>query len=176
MLPLNRHLPFGLRLKPLQTRHTIHDNNILVMFRRSEKGDAAQFGFLAFVSASDGLFLGRPLIVGCRDQCAIHLDIGNASIEAIGTRKDQAMSPCLELGAARGLLRSGGGGHNSVHIHVTRWHSHYHMEGSGHPCQGRFKAFPIEADDHLHATIKGPAPCPGVRPRQDRLGVVTSYF
>jgi REP-associated tyrosine transposase len=31
--------------------------------------------------------------------------------------------------------------------HVRRYHRHYH--GSGHVWQGRFKAFPIQADEHL---------------------------
>ena len=31
--------------------------------------------------------------------------------------------------------------------HVRRYHRHYH--GSGHVWQGRFKAFPIQQDEHL---------------------------
>ncbi len=38
-----------------------------------------------------------------------------------------------------------------THTHVMRWHAHYHTEGTGHLFQGRFKAFPIEEDDHLDA-------------------------
>src|SRR3954451_10200613 len=37
--------------------------------------------------------------------------------------------------------------HWLLNAHVRRYHQHYH--GSGHIWQGRFKAFPIEADDHL---------------------------
>ena len=33
--------------------------------------------------------------------------------------------------------------------HSNRWHAHHHTAGSGHLYQGRFKSFPIEADDHL---------------------------
>ena len=33
--------------------------------------------------------------------------------------------------------------------HVRRHHEHYHTRGGGHLYQGRFKSFPIEADDHL---------------------------
>ncbi len=33
--------------------------------------------------------------------------------------------------------------------HTQRWHAHRHTVGSGHLYQGRFKSFPIEADDHL---------------------------
>ena len=35
-----------------------------------------------------------------------------------------------------------------------RWHAHYHTSGTGHLYQGRFKAFPIEADEHLHAVLR----------------------
>jgi putative transposase len=33
--------------------------------------------------------------------------------------------------------------------HVRRHHEHYHTRGGGHLYQGRYKSFPIEADDHL---------------------------
>jgi putative transposase len=36
--------------------------------------------------------------------------------------------------------------------HVRRYHRHYH--GSGHMWQGRFKAFPIEQDDHLRTVLR----------------------
>jgi putative transposase len=36
--------------------------------------------------------------------------------------------------------------------HVRRYHRHYHS--SGHVCQGRFKAFPIEEDEHLGTWTK----------------------
>jgi putative transposase len=32
--------------------------------------------------------------------------------------------------------------------HTQRWHAHYHNVGSGHLYQGRFKSFPVEADEH----------------------------
>ena len=35
--------------------------------------------------------------------------------------------------------------------HVRRYHRHYH--GSGHVWQGRFKAFPIQQDEHLLAVL-----------------------
>jgi len=35
-----------------------------------------------------------------------------------------------------------------------RWHAHFHTEGSGHLYQGRFKAFPIEEDEHLLAALR----------------------
>jgi len=41
-----------------------------------------------------------------------------------------------------------------THTHVMRWHAHYHTEGTGHLYQGRFKAFPIEEDDHLDAVLR----------------------
>ena len=36
--------------------------------------------------------------------------------------------------------------------HVRRYHSHYHS--SGHVWQGRFKAFPIQADDHYCTVLR----------------------
>ena len=36
--------------------------------------------------------------------------------------------------------------------HVRRYHQHYHS--SGHIWQGRFKSFPIEADDHLLTVLR----------------------
>jgi len=36
--------------------------------------------------------------------------------------------------------------------HVRRYHSHYH--GAGHVWQGRFKAFPIQADEHLLTVLR----------------------
>lgn len=36
--------------------------------------------------------------------------------------------------------------------HVRRYHSHYH--GSGHVWQGRFKAFPIQQDEHLLRVLR----------------------
>lgn len=36
--------------------------------------------------------------------------------------------------------------------HVRRYHRHYH--GSGHVWQGRFKAFPIEQDDHYLTALR----------------------
>jgi len=36
--------------------------------------------------------------------------------------------------------------------HVRRYHKHYHS--SGHVWQGRFKAFPIEQDDHLLTVLR----------------------
>jgi putative transposase len=41
-----------------------------------------------------------------------------------------------------------------THTHSMRWHAHYHTEGTGHLYQGRFKSFPVEADDHLYAVLR----------------------
>jgi putative transposase len=38
--------------------------------------------------------------------------------------------------------------------HSMRWHAHYHTGGTGHIYQNRFKAFPIEGDDHLYTVIR----------------------
>ena len=35
-----------------------------------------------------------------------------------------------------------------------RWHAHYKTQGTGHLYQGRFKAFPIEEDEHLLAVLR----------------------
>jgi putative transposase len=35
-----------------------------------------------------------------------------------------------------------------------RWHAHYHSSGTGHLYQGRFKSFPIEADEHLYRVLR----------------------
>src|SRR5262249_12127375 len=32
--------------------------------------------------------------------------------------------------------------------HTQRWHAHHHTTGTGPLYQGRFKSFPVEADDH----------------------------
>jgi putative transposase len=36
---------------------------------------------------------------------------------------------------------------------MMRWHAHHHTESTGHLYQGRFKAFPIEEDEHLLAVL-----------------------
>ncbi len=33
--------------------------------------------------------------------------------------------------------------------HTQRWHAHHHSAGSGHLYQGRFKSFPVQADEHF---------------------------
>src|SRR5260370_8593800 len=33
--------------------------------------------------------------------------------------------------------------------HTQRWHAHHHTAGTGPLYQGRFKSFPIQADEHL---------------------------
>jgi putative transposase len=40
-------------------------------------------------------------------------------------------------------------GHWLTLTHTQRWHAHYHNVGAGHLYQGRFKSFPIGADEHL---------------------------
>jgi putative transposase len=41
-----------------------------------------------------------------------------------------------------------------THTHTQRWHAHYHSAGTGHLYQGRFRAFPVEADEHLYAVLR----------------------
>lgn len=38
--------------------------------------------------------------------------------------------------------------------HVRRYHKHHRTPGGGHVWQGRFKAFPIELDEHLQAVLR----------------------
>lgn len=38
--------------------------------------------------------------------------------------------------------------------HTQRSHAHYHTAGTGPLYQGRFKSFPIQADDHLWAVLR----------------------
>src|SRR6516164_7839719 len=40
-------------------------------------------------------------------------------------------------------------GHWLTLTHTQRWHAHYHDVGAGHLYQGRFKSFPVCADEHL---------------------------
>jgi putative transposase len=42
--------------------------------------------------------------------------------------------------------------HWLLNAHVRRYHQHYHS--SGHLWQGRFKAFPIQQDDHLLTVLR----------------------
>jgi putative transposase len=41
-----------------------------------------------------------------------------------------------------------------THTHSRRWHAHYHTSGTGHIYQGRFKAFPVQTDEHLYAVCR----------------------
>ena len=41
-----------------------------------------------------------------------------------------------------------------THPHALRWHAPYHTGGTGHLYQGRFKAFPVAADEHLYAVLR----------------------
>jgi putative transposase len=41
-----------------------------------------------------------------------------------------------------------------THTHTMRWHAHFHTSGTGHLYQGRFKAFPVETDDHLLRVLR----------------------
>ena len=41
-----------------------------------------------------------------------------------------------------------------THTHTMRWHADYHSSGTGHLYQGRFKSFPIQADDHLYTVLR----------------------
>jgi putative transposase len=41
-----------------------------------------------------------------------------------------------------------------TNTHTMRWHAHHQTQGTGHLYQGRFKAFPIEQDEHLLAVLR----------------------
>src|SRR5688572_4374850 len=38
--------------------------------------------------------------------------------------------------------------------HTQRWHAHHGTAGTGHLYQGRFKSFPIAADDHFYTVAR----------------------
>jgi putative transposase len=38
--------------------------------------------------------------------------------------------------------------------HTMRWHAHYGTSGTGHLYQGRFKAFPVQSDEHLYQVLR----------------------
>jgi putative transposase len=41
-----------------------------------------------------------------------------------------------------------------THTHVMRWHAHFGTSGTGHLYQGRFKAFPVQTDDHFYTVVR----------------------
>lgn len=41
-----------------------------------------------------------------------------------------------------------------THTHTMRWHRHHRTVGTGHLYQGRFKAFPIQEDEHLYTVLR----------------------
>ena len=45
-------------------------------------------------------------------------------------------------------------GHWLTLTHTQRWHAHYHNLGAGHLYQGRFKSFPVAADDHYYQLLR----------------------
>jgi putative transposase len=38
--------------------------------------------------------------------------------------------------------------------HTQRWHAHYHTSGTGPLYQGRFKSFPVQADEHFYTVCR----------------------
>ena len=41
-----------------------------------------------------------------------------------------------------------------THTHTMRWHAHHHTTGTGHLYQGRFKAFPVQSEEHLFTVLR----------------------
>jgi len=41
-----------------------------------------------------------------------------------------------------------------THTHTQRWHAHHHTAGTGHLYQGRFRAFPIQEDQHFLTVLR----------------------
>jgi putative transposase len=41
-----------------------------------------------------------------------------------------------------------------THTHTQRWHAHYHTAGTGHLYQGRYRACPVEEDEHLVTVLR----------------------
>jgi putative transposase len=44
--------------------------------------------------------------------------------------------------------------HQMTSTHVRRWHKAHQSDGKGHVYQGRFKAFPVEGDDHYYRVCR----------------------
>lgn len=45
-------------------------------------------------------------------------------------------------------------GHFLSLTHTQRWHAHYHLTGTGHLYQGRFKSFPVAEDGHFFTVCR----------------------
>ncbi|NLY01342.1 MAG: hypothetical protein GXY83_35065 [Rhodopirellula sp.] len=41
-----------------------------------------------------------------------------------------------------------------TNTHTMRWHAHHHTQGTGHLYQNRFKAFPVQEDDHFYSVVR----------------------
>ena len=41
-----------------------------------------------------------------------------------------------------------------THTHTMRWHAHHKTQGTGHLYQGRFKAFPVQSDEHFYTVAR----------------------
>ena len=41
-----------------------------------------------------------------------------------------------------------------THTHTMRWHTAHQTVGTGHLYQGRFKAFPVQTDDHFYSVVR----------------------
>lgn len=41
-----------------------------------------------------------------------------------------------------------------THTHTQRWHAHYHTAGTGHLYQGRYRACPVQEDEHLYTVLR----------------------
>jgi putative transposase len=41
-----------------------------------------------------------------------------------------------------------------THTHTMRWHAHHRTGGTGHLYQGRFKAVPVQSDEHFYAVAR----------------------
>ena len=41
-----------------------------------------------------------------------------------------------------------------THTHTMRWHAHHRTSGTGHLYQGRFKAFPVQSDEHFYTVAR----------------------
>src|SRR5438067_1417791 len=41
-----------------------------------------------------------------------------------------------------------------THTHTMRWHTQHDTSGTGHLYQGRFKAFPVQEDEHLYSLLR----------------------
>jgi putative transposase len=81
-------------------------------------------------------------------------------VEALAKHPTRVLAYCLMPNHWHVVLWPEGDGEMTAflrwltHTHTQRWHAHYDTVGTGHLYQGRFKAFPVQEDDHFYALVR----------------------